>query len=218
MGLLKSICGLFFYYTPRYQHWAGIRGAPCNLLFVTAAVLQMRGGKLMISHARKSDAGMYVCVGTNMVGERDSDPAELVVYGELLIRLITFWVSEHFKNCPPPSLASCRAPGVGAEAGQPGGHGGGDGRLPVRGPRWPRPHRPLEEGWRGASPWEVSVTAVSPTGGGLHWCVQPSRKAAGGMRLWRRQSLRWIINSVWPRKHTCSNLLINSWLSVTLLL
>lgn len=44
----------------------------------------MRGGKLMISHARKSDAGMYVCVGTNMVGERDSDPAELVVYGELL--------------------------------------------------------------------------------------------------------------------------------------
>lgn len=63
---------------------------PCNLLFVTAAVLQMRGGKLMISHARKSDAGMYVCVGTNMVGERDSDPAELVVYGELLIRLIIF--------------------------------------------------------------------------------------------------------------------------------
>lgn len=36
----------------------------------------------MISHARKSDAGMYVCVGKNMVGERDSDPAELVVYGE----------------------------------------------------------------------------------------------------------------------------------------
>ncbi|XP_045930079.1 roundabout homolog 2 isoform X7 [Micropterus dolomieu] len=40
----------------------------------------MRGGKLMISHTRKNDAGMYVCVGTNMVGERDSDPAELVVY------------------------------------------------------------------------------------------------------------------------------------------
>ncbi|KAK7905187.1 hypothetical protein WMY93_017794 [Mugilogobius chulae] len=42
--------------------------------------ITMRGGKLMISHTRKSDAGMYVCVGTNMVGERDSDPAELVVY------------------------------------------------------------------------------------------------------------------------------------------
>uniref|UniRef100_A0A3Q3MJZ9 Uncharacterized LOC113144758 n=1 Tax=Mastacembelus armatus TaxID=205130 RepID=A0A3Q3MJZ9_9TELE len=42
--------------------------------------ISMRGGKLMISHTKKSDAGMYVCVGTNMVGERDSDPAELVVY------------------------------------------------------------------------------------------------------------------------------------------
>lgn len=46
------------------------------------SVFQMRGGKLMISQARKTDAGMYVCVGKNMVGERDSDPAELVVYGE----------------------------------------------------------------------------------------------------------------------------------------
>lgn len=36
----------------------------------------------MISNTRKSDAGMFVCVGTNMVGERDSDPAELVVFGE----------------------------------------------------------------------------------------------------------------------------------------
>ncbi|XP_065137422.1 roundabout homolog 2 [Paramisgurnus dabryanus] len=42
--------------------------------------ISMRGGKLMISHTRKSDAGMYVCVGTNMVGDRDSDPAELVVF------------------------------------------------------------------------------------------------------------------------------------------
>ncbi|XP_077422111.1 roundabout homolog 2 isoform X2 [Vanacampus margaritifer] len=42
--------------------------------------ISVRGGKLMISHTRKGDAGMYVCVGTNMVGERDSDPAELVVY------------------------------------------------------------------------------------------------------------------------------------------
>ncbi|XP_054649646.1 roundabout homolog 2 isoform X2 [Dunckerocampus dactyliophorus] len=42
--------------------------------------ISVRGGKLMISHTKKGDAGMYVCVGTNMVGERDSDPAELVVY------------------------------------------------------------------------------------------------------------------------------------------
>uniref|UniRef100_A0A672P0D7 Roundabout homolog 2-like n=1 Tax=Sinocyclocheilus grahami TaxID=75366 RepID=A0A672P0D7_SINGR len=42
--------------------------------------ITIRGGKLMISNTRKSDAGMYVCVGTNMVGEKDSDPAELVVF------------------------------------------------------------------------------------------------------------------------------------------
>lgn len=47
-----------------------------------ASHFQIRGGKLMISNTRKSDAGMYVCVGTNMVGEKDSDPAELVVFGE----------------------------------------------------------------------------------------------------------------------------------------
>uniref|UniRef100_A0A663NBM1 Roundabout guidance receptor 2 n=1 Tax=Athene cunicularia TaxID=194338 RepID=A0A663NBM1_ATHCN len=42
--------------------------------------ISIRGGKLMISNTRKSDAGMYICVGTNMVGERDSDPAELTVF------------------------------------------------------------------------------------------------------------------------------------------
>ncbi|XP_041067298.1 roundabout homolog 2 isoform X2 [Carcharodon carcharias] len=42
--------------------------------------ITMRGGKLMISNTKRSDAGMYVCVGTNMVGERDSDPAELTVF------------------------------------------------------------------------------------------------------------------------------------------
>ncbi|XP_017566546.1 roundabout homolog 2-like isoform X1 [Pygocentrus nattereri] len=42
--------------------------------------ISMQSGKLIISHTRKSDAGMYVCVGSNMVGERDSDPAELVVF------------------------------------------------------------------------------------------------------------------------------------------
>ncbi|XP_023579891.1 roundabout homolog 2 [Octodon degus] len=42
--------------------------------------ISIRGGKLMISNTRKSDAGMYTCVGANMVGERDSDPAELTVF------------------------------------------------------------------------------------------------------------------------------------------
>uniref|UniRef100_A0AAY4EA54 Roundabout, axon guidance receptor, homolog 2 (Drosophila) n=1 Tax=Denticeps clupeoides TaxID=299321 RepID=A0AAY4EA54_9TELE len=42
--------------------------------------IKIRGGKLMISNTRKSDAGMYVCVGTNMVGERDSETAQLTVF------------------------------------------------------------------------------------------------------------------------------------------
>lgn len=44
--------------------------------------LQIRGGKLMISNTRKSDAGMYICVGTNMVGERDSETAQVTVFGK----------------------------------------------------------------------------------------------------------------------------------------
>lgn len=51
---------------------------------------QIRGGKLMISNTRKSDAGMYTCVGTNMVGERDSDPAELTVFGKETSAFIAF--------------------------------------------------------------------------------------------------------------------------------
>lgn len=42
---------------------------------------QIRGGKLMLASTRKSDAGVYVCVAANVVGERDSEPAELVVFG-----------------------------------------------------------------------------------------------------------------------------------------
>ncbi|NXW44846.1 ROBO2 protein, partial [Nyctiprogne leucopyga] len=42
--------------------------------------LTMRGGKLMLANAQKSDAGIYVCVATNVVGEKSSEPAELVVF------------------------------------------------------------------------------------------------------------------------------------------
>ncbi|XP_063291497.1 roundabout homolog 3 isoform X1 [Pelobates fuscus] len=42
--------------------------------------ITIRGGKLMISNTRKSDAGMYICVATNMVGERDSEHAQLIVF------------------------------------------------------------------------------------------------------------------------------------------
>ncbi|CAL8347692.1 unnamed protein product [Arctogadus glacialis] len=42
--------------------------------------ITIRGGKLMISNTRKSDAGMYICVGSNMVGERDSETAQVTVF------------------------------------------------------------------------------------------------------------------------------------------
>ncbi|XP_076968683.1 roundabout homolog 3 [Tamandua tetradactyla] len=41
--------------------------------------ITIRGGKLMMSHTFKSDAGMYVCVASNVAGERESGAAELVV-------------------------------------------------------------------------------------------------------------------------------------------
>lgn len=36
----------------------------------------------MITNTKKSDAGKYICVGTNMVGERESEIAELTVLGK----------------------------------------------------------------------------------------------------------------------------------------
>ncbi|XP_073871627.1 roundabout homolog 3 isoform X16 [Macaca fascicularis] len=41
--------------------------------------ITIRRGKLMMSHTLKSDAGMYVCVASNMAGERESAAAEVVV-------------------------------------------------------------------------------------------------------------------------------------------
>lgn len=35
----------------------------------------------MMSHTLKSDAGMYVCVASNMAGERESGAAKLEVLG-----------------------------------------------------------------------------------------------------------------------------------------
>ena len=54
---------------------------PPNPHIISSSATQIRGGKLMITNARKSDAGKYVCVGTNMVGERESEIAELTVLG-----------------------------------------------------------------------------------------------------------------------------------------
>uniref|UniRef100_A0A7N8YCH8 Roundabout homolog 2-like n=1 Tax=Mastacembelus armatus TaxID=205130 RepID=A0A7N8YCH8_9TELE len=42
--------------------------------------ITVRGGKLTISNTKKSDAGIYVCVAANMVGERESEKAQLSVF------------------------------------------------------------------------------------------------------------------------------------------
>ncbi|KAM8835136.1 roundabout homolog 2-like isoform 1-T1 [Synchiropus picturatus] len=42
--------------------------------------ITVRGGKLTISNTKKSDVGIYVCVAVNMVGERESEKAQLSVF------------------------------------------------------------------------------------------------------------------------------------------
>jgi hypothetical protein len=52
----------------------------------------------MISNTRKSDAGMFICVGTNMVGERDSETAQLTVFGKhecLTVLPNVFYIFSH---------------------------------------------------------------------------------------------------------------------------
>lgn len=49
---------------------------------ITYIFPQIRGGKLTISNTKKSDVGIYVCVATNMVAERESEKAQLSVFGK----------------------------------------------------------------------------------------------------------------------------------------
>uniref|UniRef100_A0A674N2K0 Roundabout guidance receptor 2 n=1 Tax=Takifugu rubripes TaxID=31033 RepID=A0A674N2K0_TAKRU len=42
--------------------------------------ITVRGGKLTISNTKKTDTGIYVCVAANMVGERESEKAQLSVF------------------------------------------------------------------------------------------------------------------------------------------
>lgn len=59
----------------------------------------------MITNTKKSDAGKYICVGTNMVGERESEIAELTVLGKglrftdntLHSTLVSLQLSSQFK-------------------------------------------------------------------------------------------------------------------------
>ena len=70
------------------------------------SICQIRGGKLMITNARKSDAGKYICVGTNMVGERESEIAELTVLGKTLSVCLSVCQSVSLPVCQSASQPS----------------------------------------------------------------------------------------------------------------
>lgn len=53
-----------------------------RLSLIVCNVEQVRGGKLTISNTKKTDTGLYVCVAANMVGERESEKAQLSVFGK----------------------------------------------------------------------------------------------------------------------------------------
>lgn len=53
-----------------------------RLIVIVCNLEQVRGGKLTISNTKKTDTGIYVCVAANMVGERESEKAQLSVFGE----------------------------------------------------------------------------------------------------------------------------------------
>lgn len=96
---------------------------------LSAAPRQIRGGKLMMATTRKSDAGIYVCVATNMVGERDSEPAELVVFGAWGRRGSSGGLVG--ASMGDSQLLPLRAPRIWQTATEPGGAGGPGGRVPL---------------------------------------------------------------------------------------
>ncbi|KAG7516824.1 roundabout-like 2-like isoform X2 [Solea senegalensis] len=76
--------------------------------------ITVRGGKLTISNTKKTDAGIYVCVASNMVGEKESEKAQLSVFERPLFvqrpvnQVVLVDESVEFKcqvhGDPPPTL------------------------------------------------------------------------------------------------------------------
>lgn len=73
-----------------------VTNRPNTWAYSFLVVIQIRSGKLMITNTKKSDAGKYICVGTNMVGERESEIAELTVLGNACAFFILFHNTLYF--------------------------------------------------------------------------------------------------------------------------
>jgi roundabout axon guidance receptor 2 len=56
-------------------------------------VQQLANGSLLIGQVRKSDQGKFVCVAENLVGVRESAPANLIVHGTLVIIVVIIIVN-----------------------------------------------------------------------------------------------------------------------------
>lgn len=149
----------------------------CNNMLFKCVIFfcQVRGGKLTISNTKKTDGGIYVCVAANMVGERESEKAQLSVFGKTLPgikrnKTLLFFLSRIY--CTPahtvfiaqskvysPStlclLPASRKTSVCAAACEPGGLSWRERGVQVSGPRWPAAHTALEKGGCWYSPWQV---------------------------------------------------------------
>lgn len=112
----------------------------------------------MISNTRKSDAGMYICVGTNMVGERESETAQVTVFGTLPFAPSRDAIGDKSDVMSATDSVLCRAADLHPAAHQPGGPGRRDGGVPLPGPRGPSAQRPLEERRRRRSSREVGLS------------------------------------------------------------
>lgn len=124
---------------------------------------QVRGGKLTISNTKKSDSGIYVCVAANMVGERDSEKAQLSVFGKKPDSYVRLLQHLHHLNTLSKHVSgacfSSRKTSVCAAASEPGGLSRRERGVQVSSPRRPSAGAAMEKGGCRYSSWQVRTEA-----------------------------------------------------------